>query len=332
LYKKKGQKGRGARGWYSCPGARPNEQRKEERTLTESHTISAGKEVYILRPGENRPRLDVAVFGPRTNKTDFGILNVPLEWRLAFKSIWETLKTTFFPNVFWVIVVNSIFVSMQGVAAQVGSSVLIAAGWNFRTLGLAVVPLVVATPFVWFFGGYVADLISNAHARRNGGRREPEAHLLSLIFPLIAGIAGPVLFGYAGQNIAHVSSLVALFSVFLIGFGFLTANTLFAVYLVESYPAYAGPVLVNVSSIRLIVGFAMSFNATSWIENMGFLKSFAIYSGALAVSCLGLPFVYIYGRRIRAWTAGRLENSVVKDNKDYDIDMYSMKSGRSGKV
>jgi MFS family permease len=278
----------------------------------------------------------VAVFGPRTNKTDFGIFIVPAEWKLAGKSVIDTIKTTFFTNVVWVIIVNSIFVSMQGVAGQVGSSVLIAAGWKFETLGLAVVPLVVATPFVWFFGGYVADKISNAHARRNGGRREPEAHLLSLIFPLMAGIAGPVLFGYAGENIAHISSFVALTAVFLIGFGFLTANTLFSVYLVESYPAYAGPVLVNVSSIRLIVGFAMSFNATSWIENIGFFKSFAIYSGALAISCLGLPFVYKYGKRIRSWTAGRLapeENVLAAAAEGNELDdAYSMRNGKGWRM
>ncbi len=64
--------------------------------------------------------------------------------------------------------------------------------------------------------------------------------------------------------------------------------------------------LVNVSSIRLVVGFAMSFNATTWIQDIGFLPSFSIYAGALAIASLGLPLVYIYGKRLRGWTAGRL--------------------------
>lgn len=66
--------------------------------------------------------------------------------------------------------------------------------------------------------------------------------------------------------------------------------------------------LVNVSSFRLIIGFALSFNATSWVEQLGFLQSFAVYSGALALLALGLPLVYIYGKRIRAFTAGKLVN------------------------
>jgi MFS family permease len=195
-----------------------------------------------------RPRLDAATYGPRTNWTDFGILNYGYAFRQAGTSVWETIKTTVFPNIIWVIAVNAILVSIQGAAGQVGSSVLIAAGWKFETLGFAVVPVVVASPFVWFFGGYVADKISNAHARKNGGRREPEAHLLSLVFPLVAAIAGSLLFGYAGQNIRELPSIVVLVAIFFIGFGFITANTIFSVYLVESYPQYAGYVAASFPS------------------------------------------------------------------------------------
>ena len=208
--------------------------------LTPRWHLAAGKNVYALPPGETRPRIDVAVYGPRTYRNDFGIFVVSQEWKRAATSVWETIKTTFFPNNLWVILVNSTLVSVQGAAGQVGSSVLIAAGWEFDMLGFALVPVVIASPLVWFFGGYVADKISNAHARWNGGRREPEAHLLSLIIPLAAGIAGPVVFGYAGQNIKDLPSIVVLISIFLNGFSYLTTNTLFSVYLVESYPSFAG--------------------------------------------------------------------------------------------
>lgn len=67
------------------------------------------------------------------------------------------------------------------------------------------------------------------------------------------------------------------------------------------------PVLVNVSSFRLIIGFALSFDATTWVEQLGFLHSMAIYSGVLGLLSLGLPLVYIYGKRIRAFTGGKLD-------------------------
>ncbi|WYZ39290.1 hypothetical protein EsH8_III_001204 [Colletotrichum jinshuiense] len=269
----------------------------------------AGKEVYPLRPGENRPRIDETTFRPRSNWDEFGIFNYGYEWKEAKQSVIDMFKTFLFPNIIWVIIINSILVSMQGAAGQVGSSILIAAGWKFETLGFVVIPVVIASPFVWFFGGYVADKISNYVAKRNNGQREPEAHLLSLIFPLIASVIGPILFGYAAENIRSLPSIVVLVSIFFIGFGLLTANTIFAVYLVESYPRFAGPVLVNVSSSRLIIGFIMSFNVTTWIEDLGFLKNFGIYSAALAGVSMLLPVMYIYGKPIRAWTAGYLEPS-----------------------
>jgi hypothetical protein len=77
-------------------------------------------------------------------------------------------------------------------------------------------------------------------ARRNGGRREPEAHLLNLILPMILGITGCLLFGYAGSHIKTTHWSVLLGGIFCIALSFLTANTVLSVYIVESYPQWAG--------------------------------------------------------------------------------------------
>ncbi|KAK1965076.1 major facilitator superfamily transporter [Colletotrichum sublineola] len=288
----------------------------------------AGKEVYPVRPGETRPRIDEVTYRPRSNWDEFGIMNYGYEWKEAKQSTIDMFKTTLFPNIIWVIIINSILVSLQGALSQVASSLLIASGWKFETLGFIVIPVVIASPFVWFFGGYVADWISNWLAKRNNGQREPEAHLISLIFPILASIIGPILFGYAGEHIQELPAIVVLVSIFLVGFGLLTANTIFAVYLVESYPKYAGPVLVNVSSARLIVGFIMSFNVTTWIEQLGFFKNFGIYSAALAGVSMLLPIMYKYGKPMRAWTAGRLEPSVKPAKVLEDDEQYWNKNER----
>lgn len=82
------------------------------------------------------------------------------------------------------------------------------------------------------------------------------------------------------------------------------------------------PVLVNVSSSRLIIGFIMSFNVTTWIEQLGFLKNFGIYSAALAGVSMLLPVMYKYGKPMRAWTAGRLEPQVAPAKTLEDDDQY----------
>lgn len=196
--------------------------------------------MYPLRPGETRPRLDYAKHGYRTNKDDFGLFAVPTQWKLSIKSIKETIRATFFPNVMWVIALNSVFVGALSATQQNAAAIILSLKLNFEQLGLVVLPIVVATPFVWFFGGYMADKISNWQAKRNGGQREPESHLISLVFPLIAGIAGPIVFGFAGDHTQDRPLVAVLVGFFLIGFGGLTMNTLVSVYLVESYPNYAG--------------------------------------------------------------------------------------------
>jgi hypothetical protein len=112
--------------------------------------------------------------------------------------------------------------------------------WKFRLLGLSVIPIVIATPFVWLIGGYLADRVANMIARRRGGHREPESHLITLAFPLMLGVLGTVLFGYAGQQGKELHWMVSFTSIFLVALSVLAANTIIAVYAVESYPQIPG--------------------------------------------------------------------------------------------
>lgn len=75
------------------------------------------------------------------------------------------------------------------------------------------------------------------------------------------------------------------------------------------------------SSFRLIAGFLISFKSADMILNLGFLKTFGIYAGIMALFSLMLPIVYRYGKRMRLWSAGKLEASERADD-----DNKSMKS------
>lgn len=210
-----------------------------ETRWTRSPEELQGKSIYPLVAGETRPRINTVSYKPRTIWTEVGFFQNGFENREAAISMLDTLRTMFFPNMVWVMLTNALFISIQGAAGQTGAAVLMAMGWKFTTMGLAIVPVVLATPFVYLLGGVLADKISNAHAKRNGGIREPEAHLLSLLTPMIFGIAGCLLFGYAGQHpLTHWS--VLLTGIFCIALSFLTANTTLSVYIVEAYPQWAG--------------------------------------------------------------------------------------------
>lgn len=74
------------------------------------------------------------------------------------------------------------------------------------------------------------------------------------------------------------------------------------------------------SSFRLIAGFLISFKAADWILEMGFIKTFGIYSAIMLLFSLMLPLVYKYGKRMRLWSARQFELN------DEDADAKSVQS------
>ncbi len=67
--------------------------------------------------------------------------------------------------------------------------------------------------------------------------------------------------------------------------------------------------LVTVSTFRQIFGFLLNFQVTTWIREKGYFGAFSIYSGIIAGVALLMPLIFLYGKRIRLWSAGRLERT-----------------------
>jgi MFS family permease len=145
--------------------------------------------------------------------------------------------------------------------------------WHFFSLGLCLVPIIFASIAVAFVTGNMADWIANKVAQKRG-RRVPENQLLNLIFPTVCALVGSIIFGVAGQNQTQYHWAVFLLGLGLMAFGFLGANTIGAVYVLEVYPHLAGPSLVNIASFRCLIAFILSFQVSEWVANLGYLNSF----------------------------------------------------------
>lgn len=57
--------------------------------------------------------------------------------------------------------------------------------------------------------------------------------------------------------------------------------------------------LVNVSGFRNIVGFAFTYGMPDWVAERGYMGSFSIFTGSIALVALPLPLFYLYGKRLR---------------------------------
>lgn len=155
-------------------------------------------------------------------------------------------------------------------------------------------PILISAFFVAGVTGGAADWVANQVAKRRG-RRVPENQLINLILPTICALIGCIIFGVAGEDPSKYSWAVFLFGLGLMGFGFLGANTVGAVYVLECYPHLAGPALVNIASFRCLIAFVLSFKVSEWIADLGYFNSFMIYTGLIALFAVLIPVVYIWG-------------------------------------
>ncbi|KAF6803704.1 major facilitator superfamily transporter [Colletotrichum sojae] len=287
-----------------------------ETRWTRSKEELSGQKTWPLLPGRNRPELDYVTYTPRTLWTNIGVFQNGFELKRAAKSMLDALQSTYFPAVIWAVLANSIMIINTQASQQITPFALLAQGWEFQWTGLTVLPFFLASALVYTFGGPVADKISNAVTRMNGGSREPEHHLANLILPFVSGVAGCFIFGTAGEKNLHWA--VLLTGSFLIVFAFLMTMTILNVFIVESYPQWAGPVLVNVSSLRIVIAFFLAHKATIWIAEKGALATFAIYGESTIVLSLGLPIFYFFGKKLRQWTAGSVKSQQSEKEKAFD--------------
>jgi hypothetical protein len=107
-------------------------------------------------------------------------------------------------------------------------------------------------------------------AKNNNGVHEPENRLLLLWLPILIGTLSAVLSGQAGAHPERYQWFVIPFSYAGYYFCFVGANTAAMTYLLDSYPARAGPVLVVICAWRGFVSFGASYGVSKSIQTAGY--------------------------------------------------------------
>lgn len=233
---------------------------------------------------------------PRTFRYNIAFFHGEMQWRKGWNAFIDTLRTFFYPHIFFITMLNSVMIACAFAAGYTVGPALITApwSWNFLLLGLCLVPVLIAAIAVALVTGKAADWVANRIAKKRGARL-PENQLVNIIFPTLCGIVGSVIFGLAGSNQQDYSYFTFLAGFGMMAFGFLGANTIGAVYVLECYPHLAGPALVNIASFRCLLAFILSFKISDWVVEMGYFHAMMIYTGLLSAFALLVPVVYIYG-------------------------------------
>ncbi|KAL2829632.1 major facilitator superfamily domain-containing protein [Aspergillus pseudoustus] len=221
-------------------------------------------------------------------------------------SVKEIFKTMALPAVLYCVVLNAVMLGIGLGSSLTATTVLLASpyNWAFDSLGYMVIAPFVSSIFVALVGGVLSDKVANHLTKKRGGAREAEVHLWNMFLPLLCGVFGCVLYGIGGTLVHDVHWMCLLSGICFLTFSFLTSNAQASVFCVESYPHFAGPVLVNVSSFRNIIGFAFTYGIPDWVASLGYLRCFGIFAGIIGALMLPFPLFLVYGKKWRKATEG----------------------------
>ncbi|KAI9035857.1 putative MFS transporter [Aspergillus affinis] len=260
-----------------------------------------------------RPPLDTTRYAPRTFKSDLRLWVGKPEWI----KVWEVLRQTFelllFPNVLWALLLNGITIGTNIAISTTYSTIVSSPPYNWPDSSASyvncgqIVVAIAALPLL----GHGSDYLIKYFARRNGGMHEPEIRIIPLIIPIIVGVFTSAIYGVAAANPYQYHWFIYVWTIAAYYFCFVGANIVAITYLLDSYPARAGPLLVIICAFRGIISFGTSYGTAPFVALHGYdgtFGTFAALTGFLGV--LGIP-VYIWGKKIRQFT-GRF----AKDKSD----------------
>ncbi|OJJ07523.1 hypothetical protein ASPVEDRAFT_155358 [Aspergillus versicolor CBS 583.65] len=294
---------------------------KYERTLASFQEGDSGEDTdgtEAIKGGQagactERPPLDFERYAPRTWKSDMRLWIGKPDW----VKVWEVLRQTFelllFPNVFWALCLNGLTIGTNIAIGTTYATILQAPPYNWPNRSTSyvncgqIVVALAALPVL----GHGSDYIVKYFAKRNNGLHEPERRIISLIFPIIVGTFTAVLYGQGGQYPEQYHWFIYVWAVAAYYFCFVGANIVAITYLLDSYPARAGPLLVIICAFRGIISFGTSYGTARFVETHGYDGAFGTFAGlTAALGVCGIP-VYIWGKKIRGLTGKFARDAII---------------------
>lgn len=218
-------------------------------------------------------------------------------WKQMFQIIW-------FPNIMWLILVNSAGLGIYVLMSALFAGILVQPPylWSFEILGYVFLGQIATAVAVPFFSGYLSDFFTKSLSKRNNGVSKPEYRLIALIIPLVSILISTVLFGKTAANPLLWSWAGIAVTLNFEYFGFVGIVVSSFVYCMDAYPQRIDAALVLICSLRGFIGFGISFGTIAFIEKAGYDGAFDICAGIVAALMFLGIFVYAFGTKIRSMT------------------------------
>jgi len=265
---------------------------------------SPGGTILAVSLCTHRPALDFDKYEPRTFRSDLRLWVGTPEWKKAGECLVQMFQLLFFPAVFWALLLNGLTLGVNIAIGTTYGSIVTAPPYNWAQTSASyancgqIIVAFIGLPLL----GQFSDKLIQWRARRNEGIHEPEVRLIPLILPIVVGVFTAVLYGQGAANPTKYHWFVYVWAIAAYFFAFIGANIVAITYLLDSYPARAGPILVIICAFRGIMSFGVSYGIAPFIERNGYDGAFNTFGGLTgALGLLGVV-IYFFGKKFRAIT------------------------------
>ncbi|KAL2811604.1 major facilitator superfamily domain-containing protein [Aspergillus granulosus] len=248
--------------------------------------------------------LDNVNYRPRSFVRDMAPWSSNAQWSLTIECCKQMCQVFFFPNVLWLILLNSAGLGIYVLMSALFAEVLLKPPylWAFNTLGYVFTGQIATAVAVPIVCGYFSDLTTRWLSKRNNGVSEPEYRLLAVILPTVAILISTIIYGRTAEHPENWTWAGIAVTLNFEYFGFVGIVVSSFVYCMDAYPQRVDAALVLICSCRGFIGFGISYGAIAFVNKAGYEGAFNICAGIMgALMFIGI-FVYVFGRQIRRKT------------------------------
>ncbi|KAI1616481.1 major facilitator superfamily domain-containing protein [Exophiala viscosa] len=205
------------------------------------------------------------------------------------------------PPVLWATLVQSVTIGfITAVTSNVASAFSTTYGFEAWQSGLCFFSAIIGACLGIIFGGMTSDRVADFFTRRNGGIREPEMRLPSIMISCITSPLSLILYGVGIQNKLHW--MCPTVGIGLLNFSITQACNVSLVYIIDAYRPIAGEAIITQLAFKSCFGFLLGFYTNTWVAESGYAAAYgemAAISGGVLLMWIPL---YIWGKRIRIAT------------------------------
>ncbi|KAJ5609578.1 MFS transporter [Penicillium herquei] len=152
-----------------------------------------------------------------------------------------------------------------------------------------------------FTSGWLSDWFSMRLTRRNGGIREPEMRLPTMIPFVIIMLIGNFVVAYGYQR-QWSWPIIVIIGYACEGIQVAALPAIASTYSVDSYRPVAGSVFVAITVNKNLWGYGFSKFITNWSQKSGYIDPIMMNMCLNLLFCLFAIPLYFWGKTCRKWT------------------------------